>query len=322
MGVKIDLKDRKILYQLDKDSRQPNKKIARNVGLSEQVVGNRIKRLIGNGVIEYFYVKTNPSVLGYQHLKIYLRLHNITQQKEEELLAHLNRQKNIYWLASLRGKYDLVVSIYVKNIAEFSRKYEQIFGRWKEYILERNVIVLERAFTYTKAYLIQQQKPEEFLYSTGEEKSVQLNDIDFQLLKILNQEGRKPLIEIAQQLKVSPDTIRYRVDSLKKKKIITGFGVKIDYRKLGNQYWLIFLKLQNMNQQKYKTLEELGKISRNVIYFIKTIGDHDIELELETAYNQELDELLKQLRDHFVSEIKNYEILEVTREHRMTYFPF
>jgi len=43
---------------------------------------------------------------------------------------------------------------------------------------------------------------------------------------------------------------------------------------------------------------------------------------LETASNQELDELLKQLRDHFVSEIKNYEILEVTQEHRMTYFPF
>lgn len=32
--------------------------------------------------------------------------------------------------------------------------------------------------------------------------------------------------------------------------------------------------------------------------------------------------LLKQLRDHFVAEIKDYEIFEVTREHRLTYFPF
>ena len=37
---------------------------------------------------------------------------------------------------------------------------------------------------------------------------------------------------------------------------------------------------------------------------------------------QEIDELMKSLRDHFVSEIKDYEILEVTREHRMTYYPF
>src|SRR3989338_1310803 len=322
MTVKIDLKDKKILYELDRDSRQSNKEIARKVGLSEQVVGNRIKRLIDLGIIEYFYVKTNPAVLGYMHIKIYLRLHNITRQKEEKLLNDLNQQKNIYWLASLRGKYDIVASIYVKNIADFSKKYEEIFGKWRDYILERNVIVLERAFTFTKAYLVPQQKSEEVAYSMGEEKSVQLDNIDNNLLKILNKDGRKPLIEISKQLNVSSDTVRYRINNLKKSSIITGFGTKINYRKLNNSYHLIFLKLQNMDELKYKKLESLAKINENIIIFIKTIGNHDIELEVETTSNKELDRLMKTLRDHFVSEIKDYEILEVTREHRMTYFPF
>jgi len=322
MTLTIGLKDKKILYELDRDSRQSNKEIARKVSLSEQVVGNRIKRLIDLRIIEYFYVKTNPAVLGYMHLKIYLRLHNITKQREEELINDLNQQKNIYWLASLRGKYDLVSSIYVKNIADFSRKYEEIFGKWRDYILERNVVVLERAFTFTKAYLIPQQKSEEVIYSLGEEKSVQLDNIGNNLLRILNKDGRKPLIEISKQLKVSSDTVRYRINNLRKSSIITGFGVKIDYRKLKNSYHLIFLKLQNMNELKYKKLESLAKINENIIIFVKTIGDHDIELEVETTNNKELDQLMKTLRDHFVSEIKDYEILEVTREHRMTYFPF
>ena len=77
-----------------------------------------------------------------------------------------------------------------------------------------------------------------------------------------------------------------------------------------------------MNELKYKKLESLAKINENIIIFVKTIGDHDIELEVETTNNKELDQLMKTLRDHFVSEIKDYEILEVTREHRMTYFPF
>lgn len=322
MTVKIDLKDKKILYELDGNSRQPNKKIGRKVGLSEQVVGNRIKRLIDLRIIEYFYVKTNPSVLGYMHIKIYLRLHNITKQKEEELLQDLNNHKNIYWLSSLRGKYDLVASIYVKNVADFSKKYEELFGKWGNYILERNVLVLERAFTYTKAYLVPQQKSEEVVYSMGEEKSVELDEIDINILKTLNKEGRKPLIEIAKQLHVSSDTVRYRINNLKKNGVITGFGVKIDYRKLNNNYHLIFLKLQNMDQKRYVKLESLAKLNENVTIFIKTIGDHDIELEVETTNNKELDKLIKTLRDHFVSEIKDYEILEVTREHRMTYFPF
>jgi len=320
--MKIDLKDKKILYELDRDSRQSNKQIAKKVGLSEQVVGNRIRRLQDLGIVEYFFVKTNPSVLGYMHIKIYLRLHNITKQKEEELLKDLNQQNNIYWLSSLRGKYDLVASVYVKNIADFTKRYEEIFGKWRDYILERNVIVLERAFTYTKAYLIPKQKSEEIVYSIGKEKEIQLDKADNEILKILNKDGRKSLIDISKELKVSADTVKYRLNSLKKRGIITGFGVKIDYKRLDNHYHLIFLKMQNMNLQKYKKLEQIAQINKNVIIFIKTIGDHDIELEVEITNNDELDELMKTLRDHFVSEIKDYEILEVTREHRMTYYPF
>ena len=37
----------------------------------------------------------------------------------------------------------------------------------------------------------------------------------------------------------------------KNKGVITGLGVKIDFRKLKNTYYIISLKLQNMNSQKY-----------------------------------------------------------------------
>lgn len=322
MALKIDLKDRKILYELDRDSRQSNKEIARKVGLSEQVVGNRIKRLIDKGVIEYFFVKTNPSVLGYMHVKVYLRFHNLTREREEALVTHLNQQKNIFWIATLRGKYDLEISLHVKTVADFSKRYEELFAAWGDYILERNVIVLEQAFTYTKSHFLPQQKSEAIIYTVGEEKPMQIDETDSALLKLLNREGRKPLIELAQLLQVSADTVRYRLNCLKKQHVITGFGVKIDYRKLGNQYHLIFLKLQNMTLQKYKTLAYLAQTNRNVVIYMKTIGDHDIELEVETTTHQELDDLMKSLRDTFVSEIKQYELLEVIREHRMTYFPF
>ena len=110
--------------------------------------------------------------------------------------------------------------------------------------------------------------------------------------------------------------------NLKKKGVITGFGVKIDLRKLNSSNYIIFLKLQNMNKEKYKELETLVKLNHNNIYFLKAIGDHDIELELEITNKEELDNFMKTLRDHLVTEIKDYEILEVIREHRMTYYPF
>ena len=50
--IKIDLKDRKILYQLDLNSRQSLTQIGKNVGLKKDVVSYRIKRLQDEGVIK------------------------------------------------------------------------------------------------------------------------------------------------------------------------------------------------------------------------------------------------------------------------------
>ena len=42
MNMNIDLKDRKILYQLDSNCRQSNTQIGKNVGLKKDVVSYRI----------------------------------------------------------------------------------------------------------------------------------------------------------------------------------------------------------------------------------------------------------------------------------------
>ena len=43
MAIKLDLKDKKILEQLDLNSRQSNSQIAKKVGLSKDAIGYRIK---------------------------------------------------------------------------------------------------------------------------------------------------------------------------------------------------------------------------------------------------------------------------------------
>jgi len=51
---KLDLKDRKILYQLDIDSRQSFRSIGRKVGLSKDIVATRVKKLQEKGIIIRF----------------------------------------------------------------------------------------------------------------------------------------------------------------------------------------------------------------------------------------------------------------------------
>ena len=62
--TKIDLKDRKILYELDLDCRQSNTQIGKKVGLTRDVVAYRIKRMEEEGVITNFWTAINTFKLG------------------------------------------------------------------------------------------------------------------------------------------------------------------------------------------------------------------------------------------------------------------
>ena len=44
-NMTLDLKDRKILYELDRDSRRSFSQIGKNVGLKKDVIAYRIKKL-------------------------------------------------------------------------------------------------------------------------------------------------------------------------------------------------------------------------------------------------------------------------------------
>ncbi len=320
--MKLDLSDKKLLYELDRDSRQSNKQLAKKVGLSEQVVGNRIKRLLDNKIIDYFHVKTNPMALGYFHAKFYLRFHNLTQEKQNQLVEELKTKSGIFWLATLRGKYDLIVSIYIKSIAEFSQRYQELFQQWEPHILDRKIIFLEKAYTYNQSHLWPKQKHQEIIYTKGSEEKIELDETDIKILRVLNQEGREPLVEIAKQINISADTVNYRIKNLEKRGLITGFGTKINFSEMGNNYSIIFLKMQNMNTEKYLKLETWAKFNQKVVVLMKTLGDHEVEIELITSNQKELDQDLKSLRDEFLSEIKDYELLEVTEEVKLSYFPF
>ncbi len=66
--VDIDLKDRKILYELDLDCRQSNTQIGKKVGLKKDVVSYRIKRMQDEGIIRNFLTAINTFKLGYKCL--------------------------------------------------------------------------------------------------------------------------------------------------------------------------------------------------------------------------------------------------------------
>ena len=117
--TKIDLKDRKIIYELDLNCRQSNTQIGKKVGLKKDVVSYRIKGLQEEGVINKFYAAIDSFKLGYDVFRIYINFRYVTTEIKEKIIKYFVDYKNSWVVATMKSEIDLDVVVWVKDIFEF-----------------------------------------------------------------------------------------------------------------------------------------------------------------------------------------------------------
>ena len=109
--VKIDVKDKKILYQLDSNSRQSLRSIGRKVGLTKDVVASRVKKLQDTGIIKKFYTVIDTCALDYTHPRFYLNFQYATPEIKEEIIDYFVKSKYVGFVHSSEGQYDLTLVV-------------------------------------------------------------------------------------------------------------------------------------------------------------------------------------------------------------------
>lgn len=108
--------------------------------------------------------------------------------------------------------------------------------------------------------------------------SKSIDELDLKILKILQEDCRISLEQIAKKLGVPKSTIYYRIKRLEEERIIDGYYAKINFAKLGKDYITItFVKARYAPGYHEKIGEKLSKISGVWgVYFI--FGENDFVL--------------------------------------------
>ena len=139
--VKIDLKDRKILYQLDLDCRQSNNQIGKKVGLKRDVVAYRINRMQEEGIIKYFWTVIDTFKLGYNVFRVYFNFQDISKEEKEQLVQDFVDYKNSWAVSSIAGPIDFSAVIWVKNIYEFNHFLDKILDIFNKFCMSIDTII-------------------------------------------------------------------------------------------------------------------------------------------------------------------------------------
>lgn len=314
---KLDLTDRKILYELDINARVPVSILAKKLKLSRDVVNYRIKKLEKDSVIRGYHAFIDASKLGYGIFRVYFKFYSINKAQHDELIKVLIENNNVFWVGETDGFIDIAFGVWAKTSKDFDDFYKPIIERFRLVVKHEYVNEVVSYSYLDRIYLIGKKPLERHELIIGGNKEEKYDNVDIKILKILSQNARTQLIEIADKLKMDSASVIYRIRQLEKKKIILGYKVDLNFHLINRYFYTVKMYLSDFKNKKQ--LISYLKSLPFVTNFTEAIGSWDVEVDLEVESDEEYHNSINDLKGkfEFISEIsffrapKTYKIINM-----------
>ena len=320
--VKLDLKDKKILFELDFNSRISYSQLARKVGLSKQGVEYKVNNLIKKGVIKGFYPVINVPKLGYIYCRLLVTLQNLTKDKHKKIVNYLTNHNKVFWLFQMQGIYDLLIVIWARSVTEFKDFIEELENKFGENIKRKTETITTDVIHFQHRYLLGIEKTGEIHIKETSER-IGIDKLDKKILNILCSNARISVVDISKKVNESAKVVAYRIKKLEKKKLIEGYRPIINHNKISHTYYKVFISLNKISKQELNVLKSYIKKNPLIIYIVGGIGlPADLDIEMMVKSNQQLFDFIEDIKFKFPMLIGEYQTVIFMDTLKVKYLPF
>lgn len=146
-----------------------------------------------------------------------------------------------------------------------------------------------------------------------ESKLTDIDAVDFEILKILSEDGRVAYNKIADELNKSPVTIKKHVIDLEEKGIIEGYGAKVNLDKLGFNL-IAFIEITVSKGKMFEVEEKIAR-NPNVFGVYDITGTYDALVMARFKSREQLSDMIKDIhKSPYVERTNTHIILNVIKE--------
>jgi Lrp/AsnC family transcriptional regulator, leucine-responsive regulatory protein len=146
---------------------------------------------------------------------------------------------------------------------------------------------------------------------------MKLDGIDVRLLAELQQDGRRPVVELAERIGLSPTPCARRIRQLEDAGIIQGYAAQIDPVRLGlGVRAFVQVKLERHTDESIARFNEALAALDEVVSCHATTGDHDFMLQVLASDLESLSNIVLRclLRIPGVRDVKSSLALETFKQ--------
>lgn len=290
----LDPLDRKILFELDQNSRLSFSDIARTLKIPHDTVRYRIHSLEDRNIINKFHTAVDTSKLGFLMYEMFIKLITSSEKTIQKLLNFLIQKPFVTWITRVEGSYDIGIAFRISNPALLSAFVDELLENYSELIIKKTLQVNISCDFLGRDYLLSDLQLGKKItkksltphYSSGATYPSKLDQVDLFILKKLGQSSRYSAAEISRylsshQISLTSESVTSRIRRLEEDKIINGYTIALNHNRMGQVHYKVFLYLNQVSRLSVQEFLNSCRMEKYVTYLVKSLGEWDYELDIE-----------------------------------------
>ncbi len=317
----LDLLDRKIMYELDLNARISSVQLAKKLRKNKETVNFRINRLLDQKYLKGFYTVFNTSKLGWFYYKVYVKLKNITPDKESELLSWVSKQSYVAYLADIEGYYDCIFLVLVRTSVDMIKFMNPFMKKYGEFIQEKEIVTFLTTHRLNQKFLFEGKEKMDWFYPV-EIENYKIDDINIKILELISRNARISLVDIAKKINVDHKLVKYRLNKLEKDSIIFAYVTSPNFEKLDTEFVQINISLKDPSLIVKKSMINYFDGTNKCLFAIELLGKYDLTIEIHVESGAELKTIIDGFREKFVNLYQDYDVSTINKEYVVVWGPF
>ncbi|MFX0184864.1 MAG: winged helix-turn-helix transcriptional regulator [Candidatus Hodarchaeota archaeon] len=281
----MDEIDLLIQQKLLENSRLTYRELAELTNISVSAIHKRIRKLEEDEIITAYIARPSMFALNYLAVVIW---GTSNAQSIDSVCQDLGQHESIFSIAIASGKF-LYISAYLRNISEL-QDYSSYVSRTAQ-MSDPTIGILNKPF------------------STVPES---LTNVDYKILKSLNRDARKPIIDIADEVGLSAKTVRKSLDRMIEKNLVF---FSIEWAPLyKNSFVSVFHLILNVGTNINSTIKHLRKKYSQNIIVCGSFGNipNFILLEIWTKTPRDSQQVMEELRTEGFKDVVPHIFLSIS----------
>jgi DNA-binding Lrp family transcriptional regulator len=318
--VKFDLN---LVYLQAENSRMGLKELSHHLVKSPQRLKYSLSVLEKENILSYPFCIFDYSYFGLILFRVYFKGGYIHDRDKEIIIKELNENSFVTSVYELTGEFDFVVEFASPNPSKFNKelkKISSINSMLKDYKIILNLVT----YIYPRNYITKNQNlillNTEKLIGGDREREI-FNKNEKNVIQNLITDPKIRITELSKKSKLNAKTIKTIMKSLIRRNIIKGFKYNIDTNKLGINKSRLFLKLHNLSIDREADIMKYMLSTKEIVQINKTVGDWDMEVDIESLEKNKIRYITMQIRELFVDLIETFNIIEFYKYYKRSYLP-